>query len=107
MSVKLSPQIPAYICGKIRLDYYQNPLEEFKQTDLKDLCKGLRKEFNISASPSHEQLFANPEQGHIVIAFVATNMERAKEAKDKITKYIDAHSSGRIGDETYIEEEFE
>jgi uncharacterized protein YlxP (DUF503 family) len=97
---------PAYICGRIVLEFFGNDEEEFKIKALKDLCKELRKSFNLSANPIDDNLVENPERGVLVFSLTAVSLEQANTLLDKVSAYIDAHCPARIIDESYIKEEF-
>ncbi len=103
---KFHPKVPAFLCAKIVFEFYNNSDSDYKNNSLKMLCKGLRKEFNISATHSEEQIIDNPESGSIVLALTSVTLSHARSTYDKALAYIDEHSQGRIVESEHREEEF-
>lgn len=83
--------------GRIVLDYYQNDNLAEKARQLDELCKDLKKHFNVSILEIGE--FDQPER--CVIGFAAVMPETWREAAcksfiQKITKTIDERAFARV-----------
>ncbi len=96
MSKRRSPDRPVAFHGKIVFEFFQNEEEEFKQKALKELCRDLRKECNVSCMPVEEHQVENPERGCIALALCAVNHDQGKAQLDKVTAFLDAKAPGRI-----------
>jgi len=103
---KFHPKRPAYLCGKVIFEFYNNEDEDFKNRILKSLTKELRKEFNVSVTISEENLVENPERGTLVFSLTSVTLVQGKAIFEKILAYLDQHSPGRIIDDFCLAEEF-
>ena len=83
--------------GRIVLDFYNNDKAAVKRRKLADLCKDLRKKYNISALEVAE--FDDPEKCVIGFAAVIPEDWKTKSAKgliEQICKTIDETSFARV-----------
>jgi uncharacterized protein YlxP (DUF503 family) len=83
--------------GRIVLDFYNNDKPALKRKKLEELCKDLRKKFNISALEVAD--FDDPERCVIGFAAVIPEDWKTKSAQsliDKICKTIDETAFARV-----------
>jgi uncharacterized protein YlxP (DUF503 family) len=83
--------------GRLVLDFYNNDALAAKHRGLEELCKDLRKKFNVSALEIAD--FDDPERCVIGFAAVIPETWRDQSAQDfldKIVKEIDEKSFARI-----------
>ena len=83
--------------GRIVLDFYNNDKASKKKRMLEELCKDLRKKFNISALEIAD--FDDPERCVIGFSAVIPEDWKTKSAQsliDKICKTIDETSPARV-----------
>lgn len=103
---KFSVKHPAYYCGKVVLEFYNNEDEEFKNKALKRLSKDIQKNFHVSATVSEENLVENPERGVLVFACTGATLEQVRNTGQNVMAFLDQNSPGRIISEDHVEEEF-
>lgn len=83
--------------GKIYLDFYNNEKVSEKTRILEDLCKSLRKKFNISILEIDE--FDNPEKGVIGFSLVFPESWKSlqmSKTTEKVCKTIDQLAAARV-----------
>src|SRR5688500_16220416 len=83
--------------GRIVLDFYNNDKVALKQRKLEELCKDLRRKFNVSALEVAD--FDEPERCVLGFAAVIPETWKTKSAQslvDKICKTIDETAFARV-----------
>jgi len=94
-----SPDRPVCFAGKVIFEFFGNNDEEFKQKSLQQLCKEVRKLWNVSCTPIEDQEVENPERGVLVLAIAAPSHEKAQKILEGVLAHFDANAPARILDE--------
>ena len=99
-----SKEFGAVLVGKLTLEFFSNDDENLKNRNIQSMMKELRKEENVSICSLGNWL-ENPERGELVFSVVAATRDQAQAIYDRVTKFIDNHSIGRIiSDDFRLEE---
>lgn len=83
--------------AKISLDFFGNNNIKLKKKNMLDLCKDIKKTFNVSASEIDS--FDDPEKCSLGVSIAMPsdwNDQKAKETIQNICSYIDNHSFTRV-----------
>lgn len=96
---------PAYLCGHLVLEFFNNDDVDFKNTAIRRLIKDMRKEINVSVVSIQDTTLDNPERGALLVAIAAHSKSQGQSIVDQVLKFVDANSPGRLVSDEWINEE--
>jgi hypothetical protein len=87
---------PLGLFGRLVIEFPMNDDLAFRDRSLREIVKGLEREFRASAAIVHDRILEDPGRGCLIVALCGAREESVRGNKEKLLAYVDQNAAGRL-----------